>query len=193
MLSEKIQSIFLEKYALDSRIKRRKAMMLFIMNTVVFSVVLLVPPIVGVIRGDAGRVLFIAAPIVTGTVISLIFLRAGSYNIAANITSLAAAVTIGIGVMIQHKGTPGIGFSSMVYLSQAVLIFTSLFCSRRWTTLLTLIFIGFHVFYYLLNKPLGIIPPAVLITGLIDSTLALIFTYSLAMLIIKTNRDAMRT
>jgi methyl-accepting chemotaxis protein len=189
-MSNRIANFFLSGYDAASGIKRRKALLLFIMDIVVLGVVLIVPPVAGAIRGDAARVMIIAVPIILGTSASLLLLRAGSYSIAANVTSFAAAFTIALGVIIQQRGTPGIGFSSMVYLCQAVLIFTSLFCSRRWTTLVAFLFLVFHVSLYLINAPQGVIPPMVLKTGLIDSTLALIFTYALAMLIIKTNRDA---
>ncbi len=183
---------FLKKYDASSNIIKRKAFLLFVMNSVVFFVVLFVPPVAGIIRGEAGRVIVIASPMIVGTLASLLLLRAGWYNVAANITSFAAAITIAFGVYIQYRGTPGIGFSSMLYLSQAVLIFAALFCKRRWATAVAVFFLAFHIFFYATNLNAGIIPLPVLKTGLIDSTLGLIFTYALAMLIITTNRDAIR-
>lgn len=191
-MARKISERFLRKYANSSNIIKRKAALLFIMNTVIFFVVLFVPPVTGAIRGQMGRVVIIAIPMLAGSLISLVLLYAGNYNWAANITSFAGAVTIAFGVFLQHKGTPGIGFSSMVYISQAVLIFSALFCLRRWTTIVALFFLGFHIFFYVLNLSEGIVPLPVLKTGLIDSTLGLIFTYALAMLIITTNREAIK-
>lgn len=191
-MSEKIRSAFLRKYANSSNIIKRKAFLLMVMNLVIFFVVILVPPVAGIIRGEASRVLTIAIPMIIGTITSLILLRAGQYNWAANITSFAAAVTIVFGVLVQHRGTPGIGFSSMIYVCQAVLIFSALFCLRRWTSVVALFFLGFHIAFYFLNVNQGLIPLPVLKTGLIDSTLGLIFTYALAMLIITTNRDSIK-
>ncbi|MCX7678790.1 MAG: methyl-accepting chemotaxis protein [Spirochaetes bacterium] len=183
---------FLAKYSGATAIIKRKAELLLTMNIIIFIVVAITPPITGIVRGDVQRPLFIAIPMLTGTFVSLILLRIGQYNWAANITSFAAAITIVFGTYLQYKGTGGIGFSSLIYASQAVLVFAALFCLRRWTTAIAIFFLIFHIAFYFMNLHDGIIHQQVLKTGLIDSSLSLIFTYALSMLIITTNRAAIK-
>ena len=191
-MSNQLRTTFLRRYDGKSNIIKRKAFLLLVVNIIIFFVVMLVPPATAVFRGQGTRVMVIAIPMIAGTFISIILLRAGIYNWAANITSLAATITILIGLYLQYVGTPGIGFSAMIYITQAVIVFTALFCLRRWTTLIVVLFFIVHVAYYLLNVSDGQVALPVLKTGLIDSVLGLIFTYTLSMIIITTNRDAIK-
>lgn len=191
-MSNKLRTTFLRRYENTSNIIKRKAFLLLIVNIIIFCVVILVPPAAAIFRGQGMRVVVIAIPMISGTFLSIILLRAGLYNWAANITSFAAMITILMGLYLQYIGTPGIGFSALIYLSQAVVVFTALFCLRRWTTFIAVLFFIIHVAYYLLNVSAGQVSLPVLKTGLIDSVLGLIFTYTLAMIIITTNRDAIK-
>jgi methyl-accepting chemotaxis protein len=191
-MSAHFTEMLMPGYKESSGITRRKAILLAYMNVVVFAVVLPLPMAVKFLRGDMVRPLIIAVPILLGCAVSLLFLRRGRYGVSANLTSLAAAVTIFIGVTFQYRGTPDMGYSSMIYIMPAVIIFTSLFCTMAWTTALSAIFVAADISFYLFMKGQGTISPDVLKTGMIDSALAIIFTYALAMLVLKFNIDSVR-
>lgn len=185
-------SHFIEKrFMASSAVVRKKAYLLTVMNLVIMAVVLSIPPVVLAIRGDILRPAVIALPVIISMALSLFALFRGRYAVAANITSAGTTLTIVIGVAYQVHGTPTIGFSSMTYLVCTGIIFAALFCTRRWTTVLSiLLFIGNIAFYRISLIQPGI-DRAVLTTGLFDSSITLIFLYSLAMFILKVSRDSM--
>ncbi len=182
---------FLVSFDNLSPIMFRKAYLLVLMNIIIIAVVLPVPLLVQLIRGDAMRPLAIALPALAGCMISLLMLRRGYYYAAANTTSLATSLSICVGITLQHVFTPGIGYSSMVYMVLAGIIFSSLFCTRAWTTIITLLFIGGNIVFYLAVRSTAELQPEVVTTGFIDSLLGIIFTYALAILIIRTNKQSL--
>jgi len=169
----------------------RKAYLLVLMNSIIIAVVLPVPLLVQAIRGDSMRPLAIALPALAGCIISLVMLRRGYYYAAANTTSLATSISICVGITLQHVFTPGIGYSSMVYMVLTGIIFSSMFCTRAWTTIITLLFIGGNIVFYFAVLSMGEVQPEVATTGFIDSLLGIIFTYALAILIIRTNKQSL--
>jgi len=187
-----IVSRFIEKrFSGTSTVIRKKASLLTVMNLVIMAVVIPIPPVVLAIRGDILRPAIIALPVIISMAVSLFALYRGRYAVAANITSAGTTLAIVIGVAYQFHGTPTIGFSSMTYLVCTGIIFAALFCTRRWTTVLSiLLFIGNIAFYRISLAQQGI-DRAVLTTGLFDSSITLIFLYTLAMLILKVSRDSM--
>ncbi len=188
---KKIKNCFYRPGDNDSLIVKKKIILLVYMNLAVVFLVIPVSPLVYLMRGDFLRPLILTAPPVLGCSISLILLRLSRYNLAANMTSFAATITILFGIYIQHMGHPGMGFSSMIHMTQAVIVFSALFCTRAWTSIVTLSFIaaGISLFFYL--KPQGVIDISILQTGMVDNVLSVLLTYTLAMLIIKLSRDSM--
>jgi methyl-accepting chemotaxis protein len=187
----KLKSIFLQRYEEKSAIMRKRSSLLFTMNAIILAVVVLVPPLVLLIRGDITRPLVISLPAIIGMAVSLAFLRRGAYNTAANISSLATSLAIVVGVIYQVTESPAIGYSSMIYIIPAGIVFGALFCSRLWTSLLFAFFIAGNAAFFLWAGSISPVDAAVLKTGFIDSMLAIVFTYALSMLIIRTNREAM--
>jgi len=187
---KKLQRYFRAKLKDPSMIVKRKAVLLIYMNITVALLVLPVPPLVYVLRGDIMRPLALALPPLVGCLFSLFILRRGYYNAAANITSLAATLTVIIGIAYQLIETPLMGYSSMIYLAPAVIVFTSLFCTRAWTTVLFIIFAGTDIALFVKIKVDGVIDFQVAQTGMIDSLLTIMFTFAIALLIAKLSRDA---
>ncbi len=187
-----VGKIFLPNYRDDSSIARRKVLLLAYMNIAVLAVILPVPPLVKILRGDIMRPAIIALPILIGCSASLLLLKLGRYSLSANLTSLAASLTIVIGMTFQYFGTPDMGYSSMIHMVPAVIIFTSLFCSRMWTSILSALFLVGDIGYYLFLNSTGLVSGQVLKTGMIDSALSMIFTYSLAMLVLKFSTDSVK-
>jgi methyl-accepting chemotaxis protein len=186
-----IHKLFLEKYDSVSVVIRKKAAILAIMNIVIFFLVLPVPPVVYLIRGDATRPIVIGLPMIIGVAVSLVFLRKGSYFISALLTSLAASLTITIGTIMQVIGTPTIGYASMMYISSAGIMFAAVFCTRSWTRITAMYFIAADIIFYLYLKSLNVYVIDVLFTGLIDSLINIIATFALSMLINRIMRESL--
>jgi methyl-accepting chemotaxis protein len=127
----------------------------------------------------------------SGVFLSLVFLNRGLYNASANINSLAAAVTLMMGTGIQFMANPAVGYSSLVHMVPAAIIFSSMFCSRLWTTVLAGIFVIADIGFFMYAGSAGAADPFVLKTGFIDSTAGILLTYGMAMVILKTNQNAL--
>jgi methyl-accepting chemotaxis protein len=187
---DKIISNVLKYYEESSSvITIRKARLLLIMNVIIIIVVALIVVFAGLLRGNISTAAPLTIPIGLGTIASIIFLNRGMYNTAANLTSFAASITILIGTLLQYSVSPTIGFSSMIYIVPATIIFSSIFCNRLWTTILLFLFVTTNIAFYIFCSQNTTIEPYALKTGFIDSTVSIVFTYTLAMLIIKMNRD----
>ncbi len=186
-----VMKYFLVSFEKLSPVIFRKAYLLALMNIIIVVVVLPVPVLVQVVRGDFMRPAAIALPALAGCMISLVMLRRGFYYAAANTTSLATSITICVGITLQHALTPGIGYSSMVYVILAGIIFSAMFCTRTWTTIITVLFITGNIIFYFAIRSSGTVQPDIATTGLIDSLLGIIFTYALAILIIRTNKQSL--
>ncbi len=178
-------------YATTNPLIRRRAVLLYIMNIIIFCVVIPVPFLVFIVRGDFLRPLIIGIASIVGSLISISTLRKGLYHFSANVTSLTTSISILIGTYLQSKGTPGIGYSSMVYIMPAGIVFASLFCSRLWTTGIALMYFISGIIFYHFNNVQGIIDSKILFTGLIDSSLSIIFCFALSFLIVKIMKDSM--
>ncbi len=188
---KRVRRYFLLNLKDNSLLVKRKAVLLLYMNIAVVILVLPVPPLVYVIRGDLLRPLALGLPAFAGCLFSLFVLRRGWYGIAANLTSIAATISVLTGIAFQHKGTPLIGFSSMIHLAPAVIVFSALFCNRVWTSLLSGVYAVATVMLFLYIKAEGVIDPAVSQTGMIDTLLGILLSFVLALLIVKLSRDAL--
>ncbi len=189
-LLKKVRIYFLEHLRDRTLLIRRKAVLLVYMDIAIILLVLPVPILVNFLRGDFIRPLILALPPLIGSMMSLVVLRRGYYHGAANSTSLAATVTVIIGIVFQQAGSPLMGFSSMILLAPAVIIFSSLFSNRIWTSILCAVFVFsiFALFFHVSAE--GLIDAGVAKTGMIDTLLAVLLTYTLALLITRLSRDA---
>ncbi|HDP79562.1 MAG TPA: hypothetical protein ENN21_01825 [Spirochaetes bacterium] len=173
-------------------IEKRKARLLLYMNLSIMGIVVLIPPAVFLTRGDILRPLIIASIPFTGLVFSLLFLRRGLYTAAANLSSLVIAVTILFGVAAQVKTTPALGFSSMIVMAFMGIVYSALFCTRRWMTMVTALYIAADIGYFTLIKRYGFADVPIAMTGLIVNLITMAMIYGLAMIIIQFNRESIR-
>lgn len=178
-------------YSAQNPLIKRRAYLLYIMNIVILCIIVPVPFLTYFIRGDFSRPLIIAIAPVIGGLISLVSLKKVKYHFAANITSLATSIAILTGIYLQFKGTQGIAYSSMIYLMPAGIVFASLFCSRAWTSGIAILFFVSNIIFYYFNTVQQIVEKKILFTGLIDSSLSIVFCYALSFLIVKIMKDSM--
>ncbi|MCX8123492.1 MAG: methyl-accepting chemotaxis protein [Spirochaetes bacterium] len=179
-------------YKEENPLIKKRSLLLYVMNGVILSVILPLPLIILLVRGDFLRPFIIGIVPAIGTMISLLVLMRGKYFSAANVTSLTTSVAIVIGIYLQFSGTKGMGYSSMVYLMPAGIVFSSLFCSRVWTTGIALFFFISNCLFYYLNTMQAVIEKKILFTGFVDSSMSIIFCYALSFLIVKIMKESMQ-
>ncbi|HOD16505.1 MAG TPA: methyl-accepting chemotaxis protein [Spirochaetota bacterium] len=182
---------FLARFAQESKSRRAKARLLFIINIVIFGVVALILTLSTILRGGAGTSLPMAVTMGSGIFISLVLLNRGVYNASANMNSLAAAVTLMMGTGIQFMANPAVGYSSLVHMIPGAIIFSSMFCTRLWTSVLTAIFVIADIGFFFYAGSFGAVDPFVLKTGFIDSMAGILLTYGMAMVILRSNQNAL--
>jgi methyl-accepting chemotaxis protein len=187
----RIQEFFLKNVDVSSIIIKKKATLLAYMDLLVILLVFPVTPFVYATRGDFLRPFTIETTIIIGCLLSLVLLRKGFYYAAANTTSAAAAMTIVVGITYQHIGTPTMGFSSMIHMTQAVIVFSSLFCAITWTSVVTAVFTAVNMALFIFLRSQGQVEPNVMLTGVVDSTLSLFLTFGIALLITRLSKDAL--
>jgi methyl-accepting chemotaxis protein len=158
------------------------------MNVIIIIVVGLTVASAVPLMGNIASAGPLAIPMGLGTIASIIFLVLGFYNTAANLTSLAASITIISGALLQHSMNQTIGYSTMIYIIPAVIIFSSIFCTRIWTTFLLVLLMAANIAFFIYWRSLSLIDPYVLNSGFMVSCLSIIFTYTLAMLILQINK-----
>ncbi len=190
-MKQGIRHYFMQRLKDPSIIVRRKAALLVTMNLAVMLMVLPVSPVVYLTRGDYLRPLSLALPVIASCSLSLLFLRLGRYHLAANITALGATATILAGITVQHMGTPTLGFSSMVHMSAAVIVFSSLFCGILTTSIVVGILFSASVALFFFLRSMGMVEPPVVITGLVDNSIGIFITFAVAVLITRLSRDAL--
>ncbi|TAL33646.1 MAG: hypothetical protein EPN93_13590 [Spirochaetes bacterium] len=189
----KIKVRILNKYENVSGILYRKASILLMANFVIIVSVLILPPLVYSLRGILLWVLLISLMAIAGMVLSIILIRIGYYYIAANVTSLTSLIVSCCGVIYQqYQMDPvKIGYSSMMYIIPISVVYTSLFCTRRWTTLIMVVSLMLDFSYFRYLRVTGAIDHLTLSAGFIDSIFAILLAYGISMLIDKMNKDAM--
>jgi methyl-accepting chemotaxis protein len=100
-------------------------------------------------------------------------------------------LTVVVGVIYQHVETPTMGYSSMIHMTQAIIVFSSLFCAISWTSVITAVFAAANIALFLFLRSQGQVEPNVMLTGMVDSTLSMLLTFGVALLITKLSKDAL--
>ncbi|MBN1533370.1 MAG: hypothetical protein JXA20_11950 [Spirochaetes bacterium] len=188
----KTRILILGKYESKSAIQYRKALLLFIMNSVIMAAAVAFPPLVYLLRGVIIWVLLIASMAFAGMAASTVLIRSGHYSVASKFTSATYVVVISLCVTYQqYQMDPvRIGYSSMMYLVPICVVLTSLFCTRLWTTIITIASLVFDIYYFRYCLGTGAINYLTLSAGFIDSIFAIVTAYVVSILIMKMNRDS---
>ncbi|PKL40424.1 MAG: hypothetical protein CVV44_02140 [Spirochaetae bacterium HGW-Spirochaetae-1] len=189
-MKETIAAFFLSSFDSKDGILVRKVRILAFMDIAIMGLMVLVPPLVWVTRGDILRPLIIAAIPFAGLFLSLIFLKKGRYNASANLASIVTSAGIFAGLAVQIKGTPNLGFSSMVVMTMVGIVYSALYCTQLWTSMLMLFFIIADITFFLFLKHMNVADIAVAKTGLIVNLISMSIIYGLAMMIIRFNKES---
>lgn len=191
-MENRLSAYFLSGMDGAKSVVRNKARLLLYMNLAIMGIMVPIPPAVWAVRGDFLQPFIIAVIPVLGLSISILFLKSGRYATAANIASLVTTGNIFFGLAAQMKSTPALGFSSMVIMTLVAIVFSALFCTRLWTTMLTISFYAADIVFFIYLKNNALADIAIARTGLIVNLISMSIIYGLSMLIIKSNSDAIR-
>lgn len=119
-----------------------------------------------------------------GAIVSLIFLKAGIYNAAANFISILSATLVATGLLKQLNAIEYPRFVSYAFFMFMILIQASLFCRRVILTVISFAFIAVEIYFFKTAAPFFDDSVAVQAQlGLISMTASIIISYVLSLLI----------
>ncbi|HSV96608.1 MAG TPA: methyl-accepting chemotaxis protein [Spirochaetota bacterium] len=176
---------FIERFRETSFLKERLARTLvkFILFCMIVCTLLIV---MLVLTAPASlRTTFpVVAAIVASMAVSLVILRRGHYNAAANLISTIIVLALLGGVIARIVREPNTVFSANFYFLQASVVFIALFCTKRWVVSFAVIIIACAIAAYaLVSQRLDEAGAAVARMGCIYSVCAVIFTVAISLLI----------
>jgi len=126
----------------------------------------------------------VVGAIVLSMAVSLVILRRGHYNAAANTIITIVVLALLGGVFARSIREPGTVFSANFYFLQTTVVLAALFCTKRWVVSFAVIIIASDIAAYALVlqrlDPAGV---AIARMGCIYSICAILFTVAISLLI----------
>ncbi|MBP7737816.1 MAG: hypothetical protein KA369_17675 [Spirochaetes bacterium] len=190
-----IRSYFLRRYADSSYLIRRKSQTLLYLLLALGSLLPLLIVAFFVILDDSiiRHASLTVAVVFIATVLSLIMLRSGRYNLAANIMVFVISIALSGGLMSKLRFSPENGYTSYIYFMAATMVVATAFCSRRVIWIISLLFIAADIsFFVMVRERLDPISLGAAKAGVIDSTFSLVLIFLLAQLILSITEGAIR-
>ena len=140
---KRIMDFFLKRYEDASFLKKRLAKSLFVFCFVLCTVTLMVVLVALLFFPQSARTTGpVVGVIFIFSLISLIILRSGRYNFAANLMGCIITLTLAAGSYARIASAPHTIYSSTFYYYMVVIVMATLFCTRKWV-------IGFGAFFIL--------------------------------------------
>ncbi len=141
----------------------------FLMTALLLAFVLFKPDMLI----QAGIVILV---VFIGCLITLIILKSGHYDIAANFITGLLAVSVTAGLLIKVNRDAHVGYTTFIYFMLALIVQAILFCKRYFVVTVSLLFLSADILFYVLAKdkldPISLKAASV---GLIDSSFSIIF------------------
>ncbi|HNW29029.1 MAG TPA: methyl-accepting chemotaxis protein [Spirochaetota bacterium] len=131
-----------------------------------------------------------AIPASLFSLLTLVFLRRGKLQVAANIFVI---LTSGVVFVMFLAKKPEVAYVSLSYFMFVCILFAAVFSSRIVTTLIFIFFVAADLAMFIMNKDIvdaALVP--MIKTGLIDSLAALTIAYLIAMLSITVLENSIR-
>ena len=150
---KKLGSFFLHRYQNASFIKRTLAASLLYFAGVIWLFLSLLI-IVGFIFGtkNTNILIAVAVTIMTAFAVASVVLRSGRYNGAANITVTMIFIALIGGLFARSIKDPHIIYSSNFYFLIGAVVFATVFCTRKWVILYSVITVLSNIALFLLIK-----------------------------------------
>ncbi len=188
-----IANFFLTQYESANFIIQRKAraLMFFSFWTILLMLLIFISFVIFVPQLVVQAGVTIWAVLISG-VITLIILKIGKYNLAANFIFGIMALGVSAGLFIKLGRDVHNGYNTYIYFMIAILVATVLFCKRSFVLFLFLIFLSADiVFYILASTRLEGLQLQSAKVGMIDSSFSLIFTFAVGLFIMIINKQSL--
>ena len=167
---------FLHKYESKNFFTQKKAQALFffciilasLMITLIIAFMLLKPDLVL----QAGVVI---AVVFTGSLITLVLLKTGNYNTAANFITGLISISVIAGLLVKINRDAYTGYTTYIYFMLAIIVQAILFCNRSFVIIVSALFLAADItFFFLAKKNLDPVSLKAATVGLIDSSFSII-------------------
>jgi methyl-accepting chemotaxis protein len=184
---------FVRPYAsVDFIIQRKaRALALFATWTIILMLMIFITFMLAIPRlvtqaGPAIGGVFVAGAI------TLMILRLGKYNLAANFLLGFMAVAVSIGLLVKLGRDVHNGYSTYIYFMIAIQVAAVLFTRRSFVFFLFFLFITTDiVFFYFARTRLEGLHLQAAQLGVIDSSFAIIFTFAVGLFIMIINKQSL--
>jgi len=186
-VKKRFEEFMLYKYSDRSFIIKRKTRTLlyycvtvtFLMTALFFAFLVIIPEILL----QAGIV--IAAVFVSG-IITIVILRAGYYNGAANFITGIVAVAVTAGLLAKINRDAYAGYTTYIYFMVTVMVQGVLFCRKYFLMAISVLFLSSDIFFFFMVRGrLDEISLRAAKVGLIDSSFAIVIIFILGVLIMQ--------
>ena len=182
-----IAGIIEHKFSDSDLLTRKKAQLLFRWDTILFTIMILLS--LGSMLISWERFLqftLFTGTIMAGCVISIFFLFAGKYNLAAGASIVSTSLVVGIGLAGKYALAPHTGMA-LVYFAQSIIVLGVLFTNGITVTVVTIYFLVCQTVFFLFAKVKfdGLLLDSIK-NSYLDSVAACILTYIASILIFNT-------
>lgn len=190
-----MKSFFLSRYADATYLIQRKSLTLLYL-LLAFCVML--PALVLVFKIVLNENIFLQASaaamiIFVSVIVSLVFLRKGKYNVAANTMVFTLAIALTIGLMSKLLLSPENGYTSYIYFMTGAMVMATVFCSRHVIWMTSLLFLAADiVFFILVRDRLDPVSLSAARAGVVDSGFSIVVIFILSQLILSITEGALR-
>jgi len=130
--------------------------------------------------------------VLISSVITLLILRSGKYNLAANFLMAFMALAVSAGLLVKVGRDAYAGYSTYIYFMVAILVASILFCKRSFVFLIFILFLSSDLIFFLLVRTRleGLHLHAAKL-GVVDSSFSIIFTFAVGHFMIKMNKQSL--
>ena len=194
MMFNKTMEKFVTLYQAENFLTQKKAQVLFYYcQTIAFLMVILFLAFFLFKRDMLFQAGIVIVIVFAGCFITLLVLKAGHYDGAANFITGLLAVSVTAGLLVKINRDAHVGYTTYIYFMLALIVQAILFCKRYFVVAVSLIFLTADVTFYFLAKdnldPLSFKAATV---GLIDSSFSIIFLLLVGMSLMWIVKESIR-
>lgn len=169
---------FMKKFSDETFIIQKKARALFYYSIMLASFMLFLLVAFLLFKPDmvlqAGIVIIIAF---SGFAVTLVILRTGHYNAAANFITCLLSIAVIAGLLIKINRDAYVGYTTFIYFMMALIVQAILFCKKYIVLIISALFLAADIsFFFLARHNLDPLSLKAATVGLIDSGFSLVFS-----------------
>ncbi len=184
---ERIFFIFLNKFEDADYLTRARVKFLFILESVVLIFLVLIHILLLFTdRAAFLRTIMVTPVLVTGLVVSLVYIRRGKFLVAANILLTGFTVTLIIGLLGEALGKSHLAYHTYIFFIFCVMAYCTVFCTAKALTVTAAVFVITDISVFLIvRQKVDIAFREGSFLAFNDSLFSLIFIYIVSFLTIR--------